>query len=81
MKNWHDLRITFALKAVKQAAGLAADIQNEMVSKAITKDDRSPVTVADFAAQAVVGYMLESDLPDDLLVGEERADVLRSPVE
>ena len=27
-----------------------------MVSSALTKDDHSPVTVADFAAQALVGY-------------------------
>jgi 3'(2'), 5'-bisphosphate nucleotidase len=81
MKNWHDVRVNFALKAVQGAACLASDIQNEMVSEAITKDDRSPVTVADFAAQAVVGYMLESALPGALLVGEEQADILRSPAE
>ena len=81
MKNWQDKRITFALRAVQQAACLAADIQNEMVSEAITKDDRSPVTVADFAAQAVVGYLLENDLPGALLVGEEQAEILRSPAE
>jgi 3'(2'), 5'-bisphosphate nucleotidase len=52
-----------------------------MVSKAITKVDRSPVTVADFAAQAVVGYMLEKEFPGELLVGEEQADLLRSPKE
>jgi 3'(2'), 5'-bisphosphate nucleotidase len=79
MKNWQDKRVNFALKAVQGAACLASDIQNEMVSEAITKDDRSPVTVADFAAQAIVGYMLESALPGALLVGEEQADILRSP--
>jgi len=81
MKNWHDIRVDFALRAVQGAACLASDIQNEMVSEAITKDDRSPVTVADFAAQAVIGYMLESTLPGALLVGEEQADILRSPAE
>ncbi len=81
MINWHDKRVIFALQAVQQAALLAADIQNEMVSRAITKDDRSPVTVADFAAQAVVGFLLGQALPGELLVGEENADVLRSPAE
>lgn len=81
MKNWQDTRVDFALKAVQGAACLASDIQNEMVSEAITKDDRSPVTVADFAAQAIVGYMLESSFPGALLVGEEQADLLRSPAE
>jgi len=57
MISMSDSRVEFALRAVQQAASLAADIQNEMVSVALTKDDRSPVTVADFAAQAVVGYL------------------------
>lgn len=81
MKKWPGIRPKFALEAVQQAANLAADIQTEMVSEVLTKDDRSPVTVADFAAQAVVGYLLDIALPGDLLVGEEQADVLRSPAE
>ena len=77
--NWNDRRVIFALEAVQIAANLASQIQEELVTEAITKDDRSPVTVADFAAQAVVGYLLGKDLPGELLVGEEKADVLRSP--
>lgn len=79
--NWKEPRVKFALEAVQQAATLAAAIQNEMVTEALTKDDRSPVTVADFAAQAVVGSLLEGAFPGELLVGEERAEVLRSPQE
>jgi 3'(2'), 5'-bisphosphate nucleotidase len=52
-----------------------------MVTPAITKTDRSPVTVADFAAQAVVGYLLTQRLPGARLVGEEQSDLLRSPNE
>ena len=52
-------RIKFAIQAVSQAAVLAAEIQRKMGSEVLTKDDRSPVTVADFAAQAVVGYLLD----------------------
>ncbi|TFG47809.1 MAG: 3'(2'),5'-bisphosphate nucleotidase [Anaerolineales bacterium] len=81
MIDINDSRIKFALNAVRSAACLAGDIQREMVPKAITKDDRSPVTVADFAAQAVVGYLLEQSFPGSLLVGEEAAAVLRSPTE
>lgn len=72
-------KIEFALNAVRQAASLAGDIQQEMVSVALTKDDRSPVTVADFAAQAVISSLLGKRFPDAILVGEEQADVLRSP--
>ena len=81
MINWKDPRVNFALESVRRAAALAAAIQGEMVSEALTKDDRSPVTVADFAAQAVVGNLLERTFPGELLVGEERAEVLRSPQE
>jgi len=81
MINLDDKRVNFALRAVQQAASLAADVQGELISEAITKDDRSPVTVADFAAQAIVGSMLEEAFPGELLVGEEAADVLRSSEE
>jgi len=81
MISMSDTRVEFALRAVQQASSLAADIQNEMVSVSLTKDDRSPVTVADFAAQAVVGYLLDKTFPGALLVGEEASAVLRSPDE
>lgn len=81
MISLSDKRVEFALRAVQQAASLAAYIQSEMVSEALTKDDRSPVTVADFAAQAAVGYLLENTFPGALLVGEEASAVLRSPDE
>lgn len=48
-----------------------------MLGEAITKDDRSPVTVGDFAAQALVARRLADALPGEVLVGEESADVLR----
>ncbi len=79
--NWNDPRTKFALQSVHLAAGLAARIQGEMVSEALTKNDRSPVTVADFAAQAVIGYLLDQYFAGELLVGEERSDLLRSPKE
>jgi 3'(2'), 5'-bisphosphate nucleotidase len=81
MMDWNAPRAIFGLNAVYLAANLAMEIQGDMVSEAITKDDRSPVTVADFAAQAVVGYLLDRSFPGELLVGEEQSDVLRSPDE
>lgn len=45
----------------------------------ITKDDRSPVTVADFAVQAIVAMDLLEQDAQTLIVGEERAQVLRRP--
>lgn len=43
------------------------------------KEDQSPVTVGDFAAQAVVCAALQDAFPSDPVIGEERADALRAP--
>ena len=67
----------FALHAVRQACQLVKQVQAEMVSPALLKEDRSPVTVADFASQAVVGHLLASAFPDDPLVAEEDSLALR----
>ena len=67
----------FALDAVHQAALLVRQVQVEMVTPALTKDDRSPVTVADFASQAWVSQLLSKSFPNDPLVAEEDAAELR----
>ncbi len=67
----------FALQAVRQAAALVKRIQAELVTSALTKDDRSPVTVADFASQALVASLLARAFPGDILVGEEDSSALR----
>lgn len=72
-----DLR--FAIKAARQAALLVIDIQTEMVTETLTKSDHSPVTVADFASQALVAHLLKSTFPDDVLVGEEDSSSLKTP--
>jgi 3'(2'), 5'-bisphosphate nucleotidase len=69
----------FAVNIVRQASQLVKQVQAEMVSPALTKDDRSPVTVADFASQALVGWALTETFPDHPLVGEEDASELRQP--
>lgn len=72
-----NLEVAFALMAVRQASLLVKQVQAEMVSAALTKEDRSPVTVADFAAQALVAHLLEGEFPEDPLVAEEDAGSLR----
>jgi 3'(2'), 5'-bisphosphate nucleotidase len=78
MINLTNSEIQFAIDAVCKASILVQTIQAEMVSPALTKDDRSPVTVADFAAQALVGGMLENHFPHDKMIGEEDSIVLQS---
>lgn len=71
MFNPNTPEIQFVLHAVRLASKLVAQVQAEMVRPALTKDDKSPVTVADYAAQALVGCLLDRRFPDDPLVGEE----------
>lgn len=67
----------FAMRAVREASLLARRIQHEMVGSGLTKDDRSPVTVADFAVQALIARRLAESLPGATLIGEENAEALR----
>jgi 3'(2'), 5'-bisphosphate nucleotidase len=67
----------FAIAAVREASLLARRIQREMVTGTLTKDDRSPVTVADFVVQALVSRRLAESFPGSTLIGEENAEALR----
>lgn len=72
--------LSIALKTVSQACGVARGVQQRLhLVRHITKDDRSPVTVADFAVQAIVAMALRQNDNDVNIVGEERADLLRQP--
>lgn len=70
--------LKFALEAVREASFLAQRVQAGMDVKGISKSDLSPVTVADYAGQAVVARLLGIAFPDAVLVGEEDADDLRN---
>jgi 3'(2'), 5'-bisphosphate nucleotidase len=69
----------FAIEALTLAGQLARDVQHALIDPAIQKEDKSPVTVADFAVQALVSCLLERAFPNDVLVGEEDATALRAP--
>ena len=68
-----------AVEAVRAAARVTQAVQREIDVASLEKGDKSPVTAADYASQAVVCRTLmqgPSDLP---LVGEEDATDLRGP--
>jgi HAL2 family 3'(2'),5'-bisphosphate nucleotidase len=68
------------LRAVHTAMAMTAAIQKEMTGgDALTKSDRSPVTIADFAAQALVCNALGAHFPDLPIVGEEDSQAIRKP--
>ncbi len=79
MLHWYAKEATFSLEAVRVAARLSRHIQSEMVTGALSKSDHSPVTVADFASQAIVSHMLQEAFPGDPLVAEEDSAVLQRP--
>ncbi len=71
--------VQFAIYAVHQATQIVQQVQLETVTPSLTKGDRSPVTVADFACQALVGYLLSQSFPDVPLVAEEDSGALCDP--
>lgn len=70
--------LEFTVQAVREASLLAKQIQAEMVSAAVSKKDLSPVTVADFAIQALIASRLERSFPGEGLVAEEDPAFLKS---
>ena len=68
-----------ALEAAQAASLLVERVRRELGPVAIEKEDRSPVTVADFGSQALVCRALAEAFPDDDVVGEETATELRKP--
>ncbi|KAH7913446.1 hypothetical protein BJ138DRAFT_1134047 [Hygrophoropsis aurantiaca] len=71
-----------AIFAVRRACLLTSSVFNKLVkNETLTKEDKSPVTVGDYAAQAVVNTILKRAFPHDPIVGEEDADDLkRDPI-
>lgn len=67
--------------AVKRASALAKIVAEGHAMGTITKSDQSPVTIADFGAQAVIIDAIKHVFPNDNVVGEEDADDLRKDSE
>jgi 3'(2'), 5'-bisphosphate nucleotidase len=68
----------FARECIREVGRLVRRVQREMIGGPLTKLDESPVTVGDFAAQAVVAKRLGDKFPGAVLVGEEDAEELRT---
>ncbi|KAK5662372.1 hypothetical protein OQA88_8282 [Cercophora sp. LCS_1] len=76
---------TLALHSVLRASLLTRRVLSSSLSRRrnsqITKSDTSPVTVADFAVQALLISAIHAAYPLDAFVGEEDASELRSDPE
>ncbi len=72
--------LAVAVQAVRQAARVCMAVRAGLhQADAVSKTDQSPVTVADYASQAVVASVLRAQCPQDVLVAEESAAELRRP--
>ncbi|KAF2452914.1 hypothetical protein BDY21DRAFT_375246 [Lineolata rhizophorae] len=72
----YETELRTALLALQRASLLTRRVALTTLSS-VTKSDRSPVTVGDFGAQALVISALRHAFPDDAIVAEEDAAALR----
>jgi 3'(2'), 5'-bisphosphate nucleotidase len=76
----YEIERRVAIKAVLKACSLCAAVQSaQLAAGVIDKEDRSPVTIADFGAQAIISDMLAASFPHVPLVSEEDSAILREP--
>ncbi len=69
-----------AIEAVIKAAAFCLDVQTEMVAEdRAEKGDKSPVTIADLGAQAIICQHLRTIFPNEVIVGEESSETLKQP--
>lgn len=71
--------LAFAIELVRSAVKICRSVQGRIEVGKWDKGDRTPVTVADLAVQAVVSRGLSEQFPTDPLMGEEGSEELRSP--
>ena len=67
-----------AVDAVREAAALCQAVQADIEDHVLRKEDRTPVTVADFGSQALICHTLREAFPNDPIIAEEDAAVLRT---
>lgn len=80
MESTTDRRLATAISAVASACIVTRSVQARLGAiEHHSKSDSSPVTVADYAAQAVIASYMSEHLDEFILVGEEDAHTLRKP--
>ncbi|KAI1268399.1 hypothetical protein F5Y18DRAFT_441174 [Xylariaceae sp. FL1019] len=71
----HELEV--AIRAVQSAAKISQSVLTANDKGTVKKDDASPVTIADFAIQALLTTTIHHAFPNDSFVGEESSAELR----
>ena len=73
----YTLEIEIAVQAVLKACKLCQSVRRSMISdEAMLKEDKSPVTIADFGSQALIIDELHKHFPKDPIIAEEDATEL-----
>lgn len=76
--NDQDL-MTIALQAVRDAVRLCEAVSEEMTqADHHQKEDKSPVTIADYGSQALILHALSRETPELGIVAEEQGEALRA---
>jgi 3'(2'), 5'-bisphosphate nucleotidase len=70
--------LSAGVTAVRRAAVLCQTVQAQITDNVLEKEDRSPVTIADFGSQAIICRALQDQLGDVTVVGEEDSAELRN---
>lgn len=73
----YEKELHIAQLAVQRATLLTQRVFHEKAKGTLSKDDKSPVTIGDFGAQALIIHAIKSNFPTDEIVGEEEASSLR----
>ncbi|OAQ92277.1 3',5'-bisphosphate nucleotidase [Purpureocillium lilacinum] len=73
----YERELLVAQLAVQRAAILTRRVFHEKAKGTVDKSDKSPVTVGDFGAQALIIAALRHNFPADAIVAEEEAAQLR----
>ena len=78
MNSEQTLERQIAISAVLKSLPLCQQVEADMVEEdTVEKEDGSPVTVADFATQALICQALGGAFPEDPIVAEEGSQELR----
>jgi len=77
MSSSYAKELEIAQLAVQRAAILTKRVFHEKAKGTVSKNDKSPVTIGDFGAQALIIAALKHNFPDDEIVAEEEAAQLR----
>ncbi len=77
MESNYRTELVVCFEALQAAAEISRQVLSAKDKGVLEKDDLSPVTVADFAIQALLTSTLHAAFPNDKFVGEESAADLR----